>query len=106
MKMEQKKGVEKELKELKEKLEKEKESKSYSNLFGATISSLLTSVALFYSVHIMKKSTEGLEGSAFLDKIIFWFNTAAWILALATFLLILVLVFKKYKIHKKIWYKK
>jgi len=91
---------------IKSDLHKEKESKTYSSLFGATIGLVFVTGAMFYSTHIMKKSVQGLEASGFLQQIVFWFSVATWALVFATIILIIALVSKKYKIHQKFFNKK
>lgn len=84
-----------ELKQFKEKIEKEEKKKKFSSKVAYLLTTLLFSIVLFYSANIVKSSTEGLGDIALISQIIFIFNLLAIISAVIFVILLIYFILSR-----------
>ncbi len=86
-----------ELKQFKEKFEKEEKQKKFGNKIAYLLTALIFSIILFYSANIMKLSTEGLGDITLISQFIFIFNLLAIISAVIFIILLIYFIFSRKK---------
>ena len=86
-----------ELKQFKEKFEREEKQKKFSSKIAYLFTALLFSIILFYSANIVKSSTEGLGDITLISQIIFIFNLLAVISAIIFIILLIYFIFSRKK---------